>query len=74
MKNPQSKLGKLWQKFCLSGFDDNPIITTPELRSLRNQLNELADYMNDRNDTTMRNSLTNDSDKVDRMIRARKFK
>lgn len=74
MKNPESKLGKLWHKFEKSGFDLNPVISNAELRSLRKQLIELANFMNDRNDSTMRNSLLSDAESVNRMIFARSFK
>lgn len=74
MKEPSSKLGKLWHKFQNSGMRGNPVITDAELRFLRKKLTELSDFMKDRNDSTMRFSLLSDAESVNRMIIARKFK
>ncbi len=72
MKNPASKLGILQHKFSMSGLNGNPAITDDELKSLKEQLEELSKYMNDRGDSTMRHALVLEAESVNRMIFNRK--
>jgi hypothetical protein len=72
MKEPKSRLGKLQQKFFKSGFDDNPIISTQELNKLAEGLREVAEYMQDRGDSSMRYCLLLELESVENIIFNRK--
>lgn len=62
---------ELAQSFDCTGFEDH-VISDQELKTWRDLLLEIADYMRYRGDSTMRTSILAEAESVDRMIEARK--